>query len=54
MDREKYLLGIIKHKLNHQQQKRRPTDKNATPTIFDRNQQQQIWARDFAKQNSKK
>ena len=54
MDREQYLFGIIKRKLNQQQQKPRPTDKNATPTIFDRNQQQQIWARDFAKQKSKK
>ena len=38
VDREQYLLSIIKRKRNQQQQKPRSTDKNATPTIFERNQ----------------
>ena len=50
MDREQYLLNIIKPKRNQQQQKPRSIDKNATPTIFERNQQQQIRTRDLAKQ----
>ena len=54
VDREQYLLNIIKPKRNQQQQKPRSIDKNATPTIFERNQQQKIRPRDLAKQKSKK
>ena len=54
VDREQYLLIISKRKRNQQQEKPRSTDKNATPTIFDRNQQQQIRARNLAKQKVKK